>query len=286
MKHKGRQLHTAKRDPGFAVRLFEGAIIGAGGILPGVSGGILCVMFGLYRPLMELLANPIRGIKQHFRLLLPVGIGIAGGFFGLTRLLEWLFQANRSVAAALFAGLILGMFPSLWKEAGKKGRTNASLVFMAVAFCVVFFFFLYLHHVPSLSIVPDWKWYIFCGVVLGVGIILPGMSASSILIFLGLYEPMLNAVNTFALESLLPLAAGALAAIALLSRGISRLFDQHYSMVFHIIMGVVAATTLPTIPLRFQNGAQAASAFAALAAGIAAAWFLRKISETYSVETD
>ena len=59
------------------IRLFQGAIVGAGGIIPGISGGVFCAIFGLYQPLMEVLAHPIKNIKKHWKLLLPVIIGVA-----------------------------------------------------------------------------------------------------------------------------------------------------------------------------------------------------------------
>ena len=61
------------------VRFAEGLIIGIGGILPGVSGGVLCIVFGLYQPVMEVFAAPVQNLKKHFRLLAPVALGAAAG---------------------------------------------------------------------------------------------------------------------------------------------------------------------------------------------------------------
>ena len=62
------------------LRLVQGFIIGAGGILPGISGGVLSVIFGIYRPVMEVLAHPLNGLRRHLSLLLPVGAGAILGF--------------------------------------------------------------------------------------------------------------------------------------------------------------------------------------------------------------
>ena len=62
------------------LRLVQGFIIGAGGILPGISGGVLSVIFGIYRPVMEVLAHPLDGLRRHLSLLLPVGAGAILGF--------------------------------------------------------------------------------------------------------------------------------------------------------------------------------------------------------------
>ena len=65
--------------------LLCGALIGAGAILPGVSGGVLAVVFDVYRPMMETLAHPGRGIRKYWHIFLPLGIGWAVGFLGLAK---------------------------------------------------------------------------------------------------------------------------------------------------------------------------------------------------------
>ena len=64
------------------MRIVQGIIIGAGAILPGISGGVLAVVFGIYRPAMELLTHPRRALQRYWRMLLAVGIGWAIGFLG------------------------------------------------------------------------------------------------------------------------------------------------------------------------------------------------------------
>ena len=64
----------AKNTGLWILRAIQGALIGVGAILPGVSGGVLCVLFGIYRPMMELFSHPAGAIKKYWRLLLPVGI--------------------------------------------------------------------------------------------------------------------------------------------------------------------------------------------------------------------
>ena len=67
----------------FLVRMLQGMLIGLGAVLPGISGGVLCVIFGIYRPVMELLSNPRKYFFTHIRKLLPVILGGAVGFLEL-----------------------------------------------------------------------------------------------------------------------------------------------------------------------------------------------------------
>ena len=67
-------------DLKFLGKVLQGALIGLGAVLPGISGGVLSVVFGVYRPIMELLADPLRKWKTHLPRLLPYMIGSAADF--------------------------------------------------------------------------------------------------------------------------------------------------------------------------------------------------------------
>ena len=70
------------KNPGILhliLRVLQGILIGVGAVLPGISGGVLCVVFGIYKPVMELLGSPFKRFKTHVPRLLPVIIGAAVG---------------------------------------------------------------------------------------------------------------------------------------------------------------------------------------------------------------
>lgn len=119
------------------VRVLQGALIGLGAVLPGISGGVLCVIFGIYKPIMELLSNPIKNFRTHVPKLLPVIIGGAIGFLGIANLLSFFLEAYPDQSVCLFVGLIGGMLPSLFREAGEQGRTKGSYISLAASFVIV-----------------------------------------------------------------------------------------------------------------------------------------------------
>ena len=291
-----------KKAAPFLVRLLQGSLVGVGGVLPGISGGVLCAIFGLYEPLMELLAHPIKNFKKHWKLLLPVVIGIALGFLGLAKLVVLLFQSNEDVAACLFVGLILGMLPSLWKEAGSYGRKKSSFVTMILAFVLIFGVLMTLTFATEVKVTPNTFWYFLSGVFWGLGVIVPGMSASSPLLFLGLYEPLMSVV-TGAVEAALafvtgkmafaealtamqfgvivPFAVGLLATVLGLARPVNYFLKKYPSQMYHAIFGIVTAMTLPIIPYRFTSAPDLLIKLACLVGGFAAAWGLDKVSRKY-----
>ncbi|MBQ8041499.1 MAG: DUF368 domain-containing protein, partial [Lachnospiraceae bacterium] len=76
----------------FMVKLLQGALIGLGAVLPGISGGVLCVVFGIYKTIMEFLADPFRKFKTHVPKLIPIGIGGVIGFLGVANILSFLLD--------------------------------------------------------------------------------------------------------------------------------------------------------------------------------------------------
>ncbi len=227
--------------------LVQGMLIGLGGVLPGISGGVLCVVFGIYKPIMEVLADPLHMVRKHFKLLLPVAVGLGLGVVGISRLLGFFLTRYEDPSICLFVGLIVGMLPSLFREAGEKGRSRGSYVAMAAAFIVLLAILTSLK-IISVEIEPNFMWYVFCGFCLALSVIAPGMSFSTLLMPLGLYTPFVEGIGNFDFAILIPGGIGGLLTVILLVRAISSLLENHYSVVFHGILGIVIAATLVIVP--------------------------------------
>lgn len=237
--------------------VLQGIVIGVSGILPGISGGVLCIVFGIYKPFMEILASPIDGVKRHWRRLLPVGIGAAAGFLMLVKLVSEVLEKHEALATAVFAGLILGTLPSLIRAAGKEKRTKSSYIAFAVSFALFFALFAWLKMSEGLMVTPSFLWFIIAGGIWGLSIVLPGLSSSAILIFLGLLGPIADGAMAFDFSVIFPLALGGIGSLVLLAKLINMLYEKHFSVMSHIIIGIVVATTLPILPISFSSVADA-----------------------------
>lgn len=264
------------------LKLLQGALIGLGGVLPGISGGVLCVVFGIYQTIMELLADPLHHFKTHVPRLIPIGIGGIIGFLGIANLLSVLLERYPAPSICVFIGLITGMLPSLYREAGERGRGKNDFIALMISMLVTFFLLVALQ-IFSVEIHPGFFAYIFCGVCLALSIIVPGMSFSTLLMPLGLYEPFVSGIGHMDFAVLIPAGLGALAALILLSRMINRLFARHYSLAFHAIIGVVIAATVLIIP--FSSFLESQEAFltnvCCLGAGVIASLLLDKFNQRY-----
>lgn len=232
----------------FLLRIFEGALIGLGAVLPGISGGVLSVLFGVYKPLMEFLSNPFGNFKTHMPKLFPVFLGGVLGFLGVANLLAFALEKYPAPSVCLFIGLIGGMLPSLFKEAGLQGRNKNSCRALFIATTVVFLF-LSLLKALSVSITPSFGWYVFCGFALALSLIAPGMSFSALLMPLNLYAPFVDGLGHLSPSVFLPGGIGALFTFALLPRFVNTLFARHYSVTFHAITGIIIAATVVIIPV-------------------------------------
>ena len=239
----------------FFIRIVQGVLIGLGAVLPGISGGVLCVIFGIYKPVMELLSHPFRNFKTHVPKLIPVILGMGIGFLGIANLLAFFLEKYPNPSVCLFVGLIGGMLPSLFREAGEKGRTRGSYISLIVAMAAIFALLLGLQF-AAVTITPNFVWYLFCGFCLALSVIAPGMSFSTLLMPLGLYTPFVDGIGHLNWQVLLPGGIGALITVILLAKAINSLFERHYSLAFHAITGIVIAATVMIIP--FSSFAESA----------------------------
>lgn len=275
---------TNSKKSNFLLRIIQGALIGLGAVLPGISGGVLCVIFGIYKTIMEFLADPFKKMKTHLPLLIPVGIGGVIGFLGIANVLSFFLEKYPAPSVCLFVGLIGGMLPSLFREAGEQGRSKASYVSMYVAMAAVFVLLIGLQ-LFSVEIAPNFVWYIFCGFCLALSVIAPGMSFSTLLMPLGLYEPFVAGIGHLDFAVLIPGGIGGLATVILFAKAVDMLFKRHYSVAFHAIVGVVIAATVMIIP--FTSFVVSVGSFIVnvicIAVGVAAALWLDKFNQKYAV---
>lgn len=265
-------------------RFIQGMLIGLGAVLPGISGGVLCVIFGIYQPVMELLSSPFKNFKTHIPKLVPVLLGMAAGFLGVARILSFLLEAYPDASVCVFVGLIAGMLPSLFNEAGQQGRGKSAWISMCVAFVVVLAMLLGLSKL-SVMIEPNFGWYLFCGFCLALSVIAPGMSFSTLLMPLGLYTPFIDGIGHLDFSVLIPGGIGALLTVIILAKAINALFTHHYSLAFHGIIGIVIAATVMIVPFSsFAASAQQALInVVCLAVGVVFALLLDKFNSRVDV---
>ena len=276
------------QNPGvmrLVLRVLQGVLIGVGAVLPGISGGVLCVVFGIYKPVMELLSNPLRNFKTHVPKLLPVIVGMGVGFLGVAKILAFFLETYPDPSVCLCIGLSVGMLPSLFREAGEQGRPKGSWVSMGVAFVFILALLISLN-LFSVSIAPNFGWYLFCGFCLALSVIAPGMSFSTLLMPLGLYTPFVDGLGNLNFSVIVPAGIGAVVTVICLAKAVDALFDRFYPYAFHAIIGIVIAATIMIVPFgsfAVSVGAAAVNVVC-LAVGVIAALALDKFNSSVEKE--
>ena len=250
-------MHLPK-DRNFALHwlrdLMCGILIGAGAILPGVSGGVLAVVFDVYRPMMEVLTSPRTAIPKYWIWFPPIAVGWAAGFLGFAKGIAAAIRLSDTVTTWLFIGLIVGTLPSLFREAGKEGRGKRAWISLLLCAAAVFSGLFYVSRVANVTVTPNFWWYSFCGALWGMSVVIPGMTSSSALMALGLYQPLLEGLANLDLFVLSASVPGLVLTVLLLAHLVNWFFRQHYTVAFHGILGIVLASTVVIIPIQYAPG--------------------------------
>lgn len=252
--------------------VFQGAIVGVGAILPGISGGVLCVVFGIYEPMMEFLSNPIKCFKKHLGILIPFAVGWALGFVLLAKAVEFLFGLCQPAALMLFFGLICGTLPEmLVVKDDPNANTSKSWMPFVISLSFAYLLFHLIEVGVKATLAPSFLSFVFCGVLWGLSTIVPGMTSSAILIELGLYEPLTAGIGSLQVSVLIPFLIGIITTVLLLARLINMLYKKHNTLMCRVILGFVIASSLKIIPTDFLSPTVMIVSIVCFVAGLAAA---------------
>ena len=234
----------------FVPRFLKGLAIGAAAIAPGVSGGALAVIFGLYDKMTNFIAHLNKNFKENLIFFIPIGIGCAVGILMFSRIIEFLFLNYEIEVRYAFVGLMLGTMPTVVNEANKKGFKQKYLLPFIITFVLtVIVIFL---EGNSVSMIKETAanpvHVIFYGIVLGFGTIVPGISASVLLMYLGVYELVIGAISNLQIVLIFYLGIGFILSVLLFAKLISLLFEKAYGYTYYTILGLVLGSIISIFP--------------------------------------
>lgn len=241
-----------KKYKDIILRFIKGMFIGSGFILPGVSGGALAAIFGIYERLIGFLADIRKDFKNNLLFFLPVGLGAGFGIVLFSTGLSYLLERYETIILWFFIGAMVGTIPSLWKEAGKEGRNLIDYVILVLSFVFGLGILFLASSNINQGVEPNFFSWIFAGFLIALGMIVPGMSPSNFIVYMGMYKAMSDGFKNLDLAIILPIALGGIITLISLSKLINYIFKKYFSKLFHFILGVVLASTVIIIPLH-QN---------------------------------
>ncbi|VTS43303.1 integral membrane protein [Streptococcus pseudoporcinus] len=226
-------------------RLFKGMIIALGFILPGVSGGVLAAILGIYERLIRFLAHIRENFIENVLFFLPVGIGGILGIALFSFPVEYLLKHFQVPVLWGFAGAILGTLPSLLVESTKKSKRHYKDHIWFWSSFVISGLFLYFLNDLLGNLPVNFATFILAGALIALGVLVPGLSPSNLLLILGLYSPMLQGFKSLDLiGTFFPIAVGGLLSIAAFSKAMDYALTHYHSRVYHFIIGIILSSTL------------------------------------------
>ena len=226
-------------------KMIKGIVIALGFILPGISGGVLAAILGIYERMIRFLAHPFKQLKEDVLYFLPVAIGMLLGIGLFSYPIEYLLEHYQVYVLWSFAGAIIGTVPSLVKEANRDSeRDKIDLIWFWTTFIVSGIALYGLNFVVG-SLAASFLNFILAGSLLALGILVPGLSPSNLLLILGLYGPMLTGFKSFDLfGTFLPIGIGAVLTLIAFSKFMDYALRVYHSRVYHFIIGIVLSSTL------------------------------------------
>ena len=239
----------------FFYNFILGILIGFGAILPGVSSGVFCVVFGIYESLICCISNFFKDIKGNLSFLFPIGLGGIVGIVLFGNVIKYFFIAYNTYSCYAFIGLILGTIPALYRQAcigypkfiDIKKIIPIFLSFLFGIILIIIEKYFNLNLLVS-SLATNTLYLIFAGFVMSVGIVVPGISNTVILMCLGGYTTYIGAVATIDLHILIPMGIGLFFGCLLWIRIIKYLFDKHHQITSLCIIGFTLGSVFVLFP--------------------------------------
>ena len=239
---------SVSRIASWILRVVKGIIIGVGAIMPGLSGGVLMVVFGVYDRLIYFLSHLRDRFVRQLIFFIPIGIGGVIGLVLFSSFVTRAFASNYvAIYICLFVGFVSGTLPSLWRKAGEQGR-SAKGWFTFIVSAVVLFTFMMLGQEELTQIAPNTLIWIISGAFIGLGFIVPGLATSNFLMYFGLYDRMAAGIEKFDLTIVIPLFIGLVACVLLTAKLVNWLFNRHHEVMYHIIFGLVVGSSAAMFP--------------------------------------
>ena len=234
--------------------VFRGMAMGTSDIIPGVSGGTIAVLLGIY----DQFINAISGIttrewKKHVPFLLTLGLGMISAILILSHAVEWLLEEYPEPTNFFFLGLIAGILPFLLKEASLRGtfKTKHMVVFLIGTVLVGSMAFFKpvetSNPIETLTLLSTIGLFL-AGASASMAMLLPGISGSFILPFLGVYHTAINAITTLNLPIIFVIGSGVAFGFIFSSKGIRFLLARFPLLMYALILGLVFGSLFVVFP--------------------------------------
>lgn len=220
----------------------KAAAVGGTMTVPGASGGTMAMILGIYEELIEAVGGIFRHFRKSLCFLALFCVGALAGMALLARGVLSLLERYPVVVSYFFLGAVAGGIPLICRQAKVKKMTWQALLWPLTGLFIVYGLAMLpqgLFAAGDLPSLPQFLWQLLGGCILAIALILPGISVSQMLLMLGLYEPVMEAVSKLQLAPLIPLGLGAVFCTLLGTRLLGNALERHPQPTYLLILGFV-----------------------------------------------
>jgi putative membrane protein len=239
--------------------MLKGFIIGSSMSVPGVSGGTMAILLGIYDKLISAISNFTKDIKKNTIFLMKFCIGAGVGICSLAFVIKWLLDKFPFPVSFFFLGAVIGGIPALYKKTKESPlRISSGIYFLLGLIVVISIGFIPVGNfdVSSGSGIMHYLMLLLTGVIIALALVLPGISTSHMLLVLGMYDAMLLAITEFNVVYIGILGVSTLIGIFLITKPIEWTMNHFPHQTYCIIIGFVLGSTseifrdkiIPAIP--------------------------------------
>lgn len=244
------------------LNLIAGVVFGLANVIPGVSGGTMAVVFGVYERVIGLIANLKDRLKKEIPFVCVFGAGAVIGILGFGNVMDWVLANFPVLANAFFIGVILGSLPMLIKLTFKGEEKCWSYSLKNIIPCLITFAVMI-----SMALAGDGEeakeaaqaagggnmlinmvLYVISGAVAASCMIIPGISGSFVMLLMGMYGTIISAVANLDFMILIPFGFGAVMGLLFCAKLIRWLLAKYAMPTYSAILGFVFGSILCIFP--------------------------------------
>ena len=239
--------------------ILKGYIIGSSMSVPGVSGGTMAILLGIYDKLISSISNFLKDIKGNTIFLLKFCLGSVLGIGSLAFVISWLLESYPVPVSFFFLGAVIGGIPALYKKTKESKLTAASGLYFLIGLVLV----ISIGFIPTGNIdisnngsFAHYLMILVTGIIIALALVLPGISTSHMLLVLGMYDSMLAAIKGFDIMYVGVLGVSTVIGIFLITKPIEWTMNKFPHQTYCLIIGFVLGSTseifkdkiLPAVP--------------------------------------
>lgn len=230
----------------------KGIIIGISTLVPGVSGGTMSLILGVYDDMIHAVSGFFKDIAKNAKFLAVIGAGGVVGIALFSKIIDYCLNHFHFPVIYFFLGVIFAGIPVLYKETNKgKVKKPTDYIFFAIGLILIVVMSLYNGTIINLAGstgIFNFIFLIIAGIIIAVALILPGISTSFMLLALGLYDITLKAINNIQLNYLVPICIGALIGVIATTKILENCLTNKPRPTYLLILGFVLGSIIQVYP--------------------------------------